>query len=193
MVSEYEKEKARNIQRNEAILRELGLYQPLFEPEQKPKTVKPAVKKRKASAEPLEVDESKPIAKVPRVESESHAPGGIRRSSRTLGKKVDYTSEQQKSAPRPVTHDDDEKLRPDSNIRKYDPKTFGSIPGVEIGSWWTTRIACSGDSIHAPTVAGISGGRDGAYSVALSGGYEDDVDLGYALYVLIYLQNITKF
>lgn len=30
-------------------------------------------------------------------------------------------------------------------------------------------------------VAGICGGPDGAYSIALSGGYEDDIDLGYAL------------
>lgn len=33
-------------------------------------------------------------------------------------------------------------------------------------------------------MGGISGGKDGAYSVALSGGYDDDVDLGYALCVL---------
>ena len=33
----------------------------------------------------------------------------------------------------------------------------------------------------SPWVAGISGGPDGCYSVALSGGYEDDVDLGEAL------------
>lgn len=42
---------------------------------------------------------------------------------------------------------------------------------------------CSTDAIHAPFVAGISSGPEGAYSVALSGGYDDDVDLGYALYV----------
>jgi len=35
--------------------------------------------------------------------------------------------------------------------------------------------------IFSPWVGGISGGKKGAYSVALSGGYEDDVDLGYAL------------
>jgi hypothetical protein len=45
------------------------------------------------------------------------------------------------------------------------------------------RAQCSNDAIHAPFVAGISGGPNGAYSVALSGGYDDDVDLGYALYV----------
>jgi hypothetical protein len=32
--------------------------------------------------------------------------------------------------------------------------------------------------LFRPTVAGIHGGPDGAYSLALSGGYEDDIDLG---------------
>ncbi|KAF8973954.1 hypothetical protein BDZ97DRAFT_1912401 [Flammula alnicola] len=64
--------------------------------------------------------------------------------------------------------------------RKYDPKTYGVIPGIEVGTWWETRQGCSADSIHAPWVGGISGGSQGAYSVALSGGYDDDVDLGYA-------------
>jgi len=46
------------------------------------------------------------------------------------------------------------------------------------------RAQCSFDAIHAPFVAGISGNSiEGAYSVALSGGYDDDVDLGYALCV----------
>ncbi|KAJ3494621.1 hypothetical protein NMY22_g20046 [Coprinellus aureogranulatus] len=64
--------------------------------------------------------------------------------------------------------------------RKHNPKVYGSIPGVEVGTWWETREGCSVDAIHAPWVGGISGGKDGAYSVALSGGYDDDVDLGYA-------------
>ena len=33
----------------------------------------------------------------------------------------------------------------------------------------------------SPWVAGISGSLEGAYSVALSGGYEDDVDMGDCL------------
>ncbi|ORY26617.1 PUA-like domain-containing protein [Naematelia encephala] len=42
-------------------------------------------------------------------------------------------------------------------------------------------MEASTDAIHAPTVAGISGNAiDGAYSVALSGGYPDDIDLGIA-------------
>jgi hypothetical protein len=44
------------------------------------------------------------------------------------------------------------------------------------------RMDCSKAAIHAPVVAGISGDqKKGAWSVALSGGYEDDVDAGYAL------------
>ncbi|CAE6460736.1 unnamed protein product, partial [Rhizoctonia solani] len=62
----------------------------------------------------------------------------------------------------------------------HDPKTFGLIPGVAIGSWWETRAECSAAAIHAPFVAGISGGPEGAYSVALSGGYDDDIDMGDA-------------
>lgn len=41
---------------------------------------------------------------------------------------------------------------------------------------------CAGSSFISPWVGGISGGPQGAFSVALSGGYDDDVDLGYALY-----------
>ncbi|KAG9083232.1 hypothetical protein FS749_006204 [Ceratobasidium sp. UAMH 11750] len=64
--------------------------------------------------------------------------------------------------------------------RVHDPKTFGLIPGVHIGTWWETRAECSSAAIHAPFVAGIAGGPKGAYSVALSGGYDDDVDMGEA-------------
>ncbi|XAO22274.1 hypothetical protein I312_101043 [Cryptococcus bacillisporus CA1280] len=66
-------------------------------------------------------------------------------------------------------------------VRIHNPKTFGHIPGVEVGKWWATRMEASADAVHAPTVAGISGNpHDGAWSVALSGGYPDDIDLGYA-------------
>lgn len=43
---------------------------------------------------------------------------------------------------------------------------------------------CSRDGVHAPTQAGIHGGKEGAYSVVLSGGYyEDDRDYGDTLSV----------
>ena len=55
---------------------------------------------------------------------------------------------------------------------------FFPFLGVEVGTHWYMRMDCSRDGIHRPTVAGIHGGEDGCYSVALSGGYEDDLDLG---------------
>ncbi|TKY87951.1 hypothetical protein EX895_003047 [Sporisorium graminicola] len=63
--------------------------------------------------------------------------------------------------------------------RIHDPKTFGHIPGIPIGTQWEKRMDCSTDAVHAPTVAGISGNEaDGCWSICLSGGYEDDIDLG---------------
>jgi E3 ubiquitin-protein ligase UHRF1 len=35
--------------------------------------------------------------------------------------------------------------------------------------------------MNRPWVSGIASGPNGAYSIALSGGYDDDVDEGYAL------------
>lgn len=68
----------------------------------------------------------------------------------------------------------------DKNFDRPNPKTFGNIPGVENGHWWATRMEASRDGCHAPTVAGISGNeKEGCWSIALSGGYEDDVDEGY--------------
>ncbi|KAH9977603.1 PUA-like domain-containing protein [Lactifluus volemus] len=108
---------------------------------------------------------------------------GLRRSSRNAGKtQPDYQGELQTRLPRLVTTkvgvDHDREPNQRSGKRIHDPKTFGHIPGIPVGTWWETREDCSADAIHAPWVAGISGSPQGAYSVALSGGYEDDVDMG---------------
>ncbi|XP_064476386.1 E3 ubiquitin-protein ligase UHRF1-like isoform X2 [Ornithodoros turicata] len=59
------------------------------------------------------------------------------------------------------------------------PNHFGAIPGVEVGTQWKFRVQVSEAGVHRPHVAGIHG-RDGegAFSIVLSGGYEDDVDEG---------------
>ncbi|XP_001602205.2 E3 ubiquitin-protein ligase UHRF1 [Nasonia vitripennis] len=55
----------------------------------------------------------------------------------------------------------------------------GPIPGIEVGTMWKFRFQVSEAGVHRPHVAGIHGrAEDGAYSIALSGGYEDDVDNG---------------
>lgn len=65
-----------------------------------------------------------------------------------------------------------------AKVPKDRPNHYGAVAGVPIGRCWLTRLECCADGIHRPTVAGIHGGPDGAYSIALSGGYEDDLDLG---------------
>jgi hypothetical protein len=56
--------------------------------------------------------------------------------------------------------------------------------GTAVGALWLNRAECNKAGVHAPYVAGIhSSGHDeawhnGAYSVALTGAYEGDVDLG---------------
>ncbi|XP_075217787.1 E3 ubiquitin-protein ligase UHRF1-like [Lycorma delicatula] len=59
------------------------------------------------------------------------------------------------------------------------PNHFGPIPGVEVGTTWKFRVQASEAGVHRPHVAGIHGREnEGAYSIVLSGGYEDDVDNG---------------
>ncbi|KAF6032133.1 UHRF2 [Bugula neritina] len=56
---------------------------------------------------------------------------------------------------------------------------FGPIPGVEVGTLWKFRVQVSEAGVHRPHVAGIAAREnEGAFSIVLSGGYEDDVDNG---------------
>ncbi|XP_053593954.1 E3 ubiquitin-protein ligase UHRF1 isoform X2 [Microplitis demolitor] len=55
----------------------------------------------------------------------------------------------------------------------------GPIPGIEVGMSWKYRLQVSEVGLHRPHVAGIHGRENEcAYSLVLSGGYEDDVDNG---------------
>ncbi|ORZ37451.1 hypothetical protein BCR44DRAFT_1497926 [Catenaria anguillulae PL171] len=57
----------------------------------------------------------------------------------------------------------------------------GKIPGVLCGQMWENRRLCGTYAVHRPTVAGIHAGKktgDGALSIVLAGGYEDDLDHG---------------
>ncbi|WP_139423596.1 YDG/SRA domain-containing protein [Chryseobacterium mulctrae] len=58
-------------------------------------------------------------------------------------------------------------------------KTFGNIKGTFEGDIFESRSALSMANIHRPLQAGISGTeKEGADSIVLSGGYEDDEDNG---------------
>ncbi|KAJ6610025.1 PUA-like domain-containing protein [Mycena sp. CBHHK59/15] len=186
--NDYEKRRELTIARNKEMLKSLGLDKPFFELKEIKRTKKAAPMKRKSIAED-DISHSAKVARRDLPESGTNndtPPAAVRRSSRNEGKKVDYKAEQQRAAPLPVSFTsgirDTENTGPlrQGGKRVHDPKTFGSIPAVEVGSWWETRRECSEDAIHAPWVGGISGSIKGAYSVALSGGYPDDVDWGYA-------------
>src|SRR5947207_3435145 len=56
---------------------------------------------------------------------------------------------------------------------------FGEIPGVPEGTGFSSRQALHESGAHRPLRAGICGTeRNGAESIVLSGGYEDDEDRG---------------
>ncbi len=58
-------------------------------------------------------------------------------------------------------------------------RVFGVIPGVTAGTTFQNRREVADAGVHRPLQAGISGaGTEGADSVVLSGGYEDDQDYG---------------
>ena len=62
-------------------------------------------------------------------------------------------------------------------------RVFGEVEGTQVGQIFKDRKALAEAGIHAPPLAGIWGSSEGASSIVLSGGYEDDIDdLNYILY-----------
>lgn len=57
-------------------------------------------------------------------------------------------------------------------------RVFGHIPGNPPGSTYRDRRAAYDAEVHRQLQAGICGGKDGADSIVVSGGYVDDQDQG---------------
>jgi hypothetical protein len=58
-------------------------------------------------------------------------------------------------------------------------RLFGDIQGIPVGTTFRDRKSLAEAGVHRPLQAGISGaGQEGADSVVVSGGYEDDQDRG---------------
>jgi putative restriction endonuclease len=70
------------------------------------------------------------------------------------------------------------------NRRSIAVRIFGEIEGVTVGTEFASRAELAAAGIHKPTQAGISGSTvEGADSIVVSGGYEDDEDYGdYIIY-----------
>ncbi|XP_055007254.1 E3 ubiquitin-protein ligase UHRF2 isoform X2 [Boleophthalmus pectinirostris] len=59
------------------------------------------------------------------------------------------------------------------------PTHYGPVPGIPVGTTWKFRVQVSEAGVHRPHVGGIHGRvHDGAYSLVLAGGFEDEVDRG---------------
>jgi putative restriction endonuclease len=66
-------------------------------------------------------------------------------------------------------------------LRRYElmPRTFGQISGQPIHTAYVDRRALADAGVHRPLQHGISGAAaEGADSIVVSGGYEDDEDYG---------------
>lgn len=172
MPCEYERLRLKNVEDNKRVLAQLGLINP-FEP--LPKVIHDVPKRKRTPSTP------RPCKKyiVASPNSGEPIPGygslqGVRRKSARLRGKAALDEAGILDGLKEVGEEDECRVR----VPKDRPNVYGAIPGVEIGTVWQMRLECSAAGVHRPTVAGIHGGPEGAYSLALSGGYEDDIDLG---------------
>jgi putative restriction endonuclease len=65
-----------------------------------------------------------------------------------------------------------------STVPVMPDRIFGDIPGNPRGTPYDDRDELAAAGVHRPLQGGIWGGRDGAESVVVSGGYVDDLDYG---------------
>jgi hypothetical protein len=182
-ISDYERRRQANIADNKRVLAALGLLDPLkdrptlelilnlkkrktdIDDDDEPQPPKKRVKKEKVVLSEVTNSNETELGSIS---------GQVRRSARRLGKAV---------------NDDTLALPEDADTDHANKKTklkvlpkrenfYGAVPGIEVGTAYETRMEFCVVGVHRPTVAGIYGGPDGAYSIALSGGYEDDIDRG---------------
>ncbi|KAJ3038176.1 hypothetical protein HDV00_000921 [Rhizophlyctis rosea] len=188
-LTEYERQRLENIRRNQQVLIDLGLSKPIpASTAQKRKAADHAhsAKRQKQTKQQEKKKEKGSKSGVEGGAEEDYEAMGLRRSRRVRAQTVKDTKNAQEDLPSldNSISDDDLPFKP-RRTKKIGPtpteNVFGSIPGIEVGKWWPTRMACCYDRIHRPPVSGIHGSEEeGCYSLALSGGYEDDIDFGEA-------------
>jgi E3 ubiquitin-protein ligase UHRF1 len=159
-LSEYERQRNRNIAANNEVLKSLGLggggghLVP---------------KKQKLKKQPIKKKAQSKRADAAVAESEELSP---RRKSRRLN---DGAAECEAG---PTDSREVEYEAPAAKVEKP-ADFFGELDDFAVGSGWETRADCCADLVHRATVAGIVGTPEsGCYSIVLNGGYADDVDHG---------------
>ncbi|XP_046660449.1 uncharacterized protein LOC124354207 [Homalodisca vitripennis] len=160
-MTSYERMVQKNIEENRRVLRNLGFSLSADVPKLKEIKPKPPRKSYTLKSE----------VKQPEIQYRSSV--RTRRSSVLISNGCEESNDSSYAV-------DEEENTPPKKKRKYTLEpSFGEIEGVNVGDWWMTRLECSAAGVHRPTVAGIHGKvGEGCYSIALSGGYEDDIDCG---------------
>ncbi|CAG2203935.1 NP95 [Mytilus edulis] len=169
--NEYEQVRLKNLEDNRRILAEIGLINPY---KSLPKvSFKKGIRGNKRKAE--DSTSSRPAKKHVELDPENSGSlrGSRRRSARVKGKEVPTETKLKEEVDQWIDEND-----APAKVAPNRPNFYGAVPGVEVGTVWATRMECCRDGIHRPTVAGIHAGQDGSFSIALSGGYEDNIDLG---------------
>ncbi|KAI8823104.1 PUA-like domain-containing protein [Fimicolochytrium jonesii] len=191
--SSYEQQRALKIAANKALLESLGVREAAVSSNPPPPVTRPkkknVVKTLKRTVEDGEREGAEKRVKMGGGEEEEEeeveevADGvRVRRSRRLKAIAADKTAE----ALNDVQSDTEEaECTPPSKHGRAKPSPIqnfiGAHPTVPPGTVFPTRLACSRALIHRPPVSGIHGTpAHGCYSLALSGGYEDDIDLGAA-------------
>ena len=182
-LSAYEVQRLKNIEFNKSVLQSLeipGLVDDLVQPKRVAAKKVQGVKRKRNTNNRKQNNKSSVKLSDGAVERKFN--GYLTRAKRSRLADIENGNIVEHSFNECCVDDDDDE-DPDYRKRKpkFTEKIYGSIPGVPVGTVWQFRMACSHDGVHRPTVAGIHGGEDGCYSIALSGGYEDDLDYGECL------------
>lgn len=166
-LSSYEKQRLQNIEDNKKMLESLGLLRS-FKPILNPLVRKKPTERKTRTAPPVK---RKIADVVDHEETSSGAKFMRRRSLRVKGIEPDGTIV--------LPEEDEEEYKPKPKPMHRENYFGAPDTAFHIGFHWETRMGCSADGIHRPTIAGIHGNEAiGCYSIALSGGYEDDLDYG---------------
>ncbi|GAA5915651.1 YDG/SRA domain-containing protein [Sporobolomyces salmoneus] len=188
-----------NISRNTELLLATDIHKLPSAPS--PASKSPRKPKEKTQVHRKSISSSALPDATPDVQAEARDKAGLRSSSRVRNQGLDAEKKKEEDKKLQELRDagDDEeegsywengkKVKTEVGYapeklgkRLYNPKRFGHIPGVAVGTKFNFRMEASQAAIHAPVVAGVSGSPEaGAWSIAVSGGYVDDVDLGYRL------------
>ncbi|KAK7457293.1 hypothetical protein BaRGS_00039235 [Batillaria attramentaria] len=169
---DYEEIRRKNLEDNKRILAELGLSNPF---KLLPKVVKKGVK-RHAADDTYQPKKKRAVSAPSTPDPEKY--GSIHGSRRLSARLRGMTPGTECIIDEDDLPTDGDEVKRVQRVMPDRPNWHGEIPGVDVGTIWMTRLECCRDGVHRPTVAGIHGGEEGAYSIALSGGYEDDIDLG---------------